>query len=74
LLTNNHSGGMEELRGVTSAGDTPYLERARFYLAKGLIAEHDIKHAQEQLENVIAQHGDLQEQAQALLVQIRPIP
>ena len=72
LLTNNRLSGIEELRAVTEAGDGPYLERARFYLAKGLIAEHDAKRAQQELEKVIGQHGDLEKQAQVLLAQIRP--
>lgn len=72
LLTGDRLSGIEELRAVTEAGDTPYLEQARFYLAKGLIAEHDIPRAQTQLEKLIAQHGDLETQAAALLAQIRP--
>jgi TolA-binding protein len=72
LLTGDRISGIEELRGVTDSGDSAYLERARFYLAKGLIAEHDIHRAQQQLENLIAQHGDLEKQAAALLGQIRP--
>ena len=72
LLTGNRISGIQELRAVTEAGGTPYLERARFYLAKGLIAEHDISRAQTQLESLIAQHGDLEKQATALLAQIRP--
>jgi TolA-binding protein len=71
LLSGNRIGGIQELRGLTDAGDSPYLERARFYLAKGLIAEHDIHRAQQQLEDLIAQHGDLEKQAAVLLAQIR---
>jgi hypothetical protein len=72
LLTGDRISGIEELRGVIEAGGTPYLERARFYLAKGLIAEHDISRAQTQLRTLIAQHGDLERQATTLLAQIRP--
>lgn len=72
LLAGNRISGIQELRGLTDSGDGAYLERSRFYLAKGLIAEHDIRRAQEQLENLIRQHGDLEKQAAALLVQIRP--
>ena len=71
LLTGDRISGIEELRAVTEAGETAYLERARFYLAKGLIAEHDIARAQTQLANLIAQHGDLEKQATLLLGQIR---
>jgi TolA-binding protein len=72
LLAGDRISGIQELRALTEAGDSPYLERARFYLAKGLIAEHDIRRAQKQLEDLIAQHGDLEKQAAALLAQIRP--
>jgi hypothetical protein len=72
LLTDDRISGIEELRTVAEAGDSPYLERGGFYLAKGLIAEGDIRQAKEQLEKAIAQHGDLEKQAQVLLVQIQP--
>jgi hypothetical protein len=72
LLTGDRISGIQELRAVIEAGDTPYLEQARFYLAKGLIAEHDISRAQAQLESLIARHGGLEKQATVLLAQIRP--
>jgi TolA-binding protein len=71
LLSDNRIAGIQELRTLTMSGDNPYLERARFYLAKGLIAEHDIPRAQQQLQDLIAQHGDLEKQATALLTQIQ---
>jgi TolA-binding protein len=70
-LAGERIAGIQELRALTEAGEGPYLERARFYLAKGLLAEHDVKRAQQQLEDVIAQHGDLEKQATVLLGQIR---
>ena len=72
LLAGDRIAGIQELRALTTVGEGPYLERARFYLAKGLIAEHDVPRAQQQLENLIAQHGGLEKQATALLSQIRP--
>ncbi len=72
LLSGNRIAGIQELDGLTMAGDSPYLERSRFYLAKGLIAEHDIPRAQQQLQDLIAQHGHLEKQATALLGQLRP--
>jgi TolA-binding protein len=71
LLAGDRIGGIQELRGLIEH-EGPYLEPARFYLAKGLIAEHDIPRAQEQLENVVAWHGALEKQAETLLRQIRP--
>ena len=72
LLTGDRIAGIQELRELTMAGDTPYLERARFYLAKGLLAEHDVHRAQQQLEDLIEQHGTLEKQATVLLAQIGP--
>jgi hypothetical protein len=71
LLSGDRIAGIQELRDLSMAGDSPYLERARFYLAKGLIAEHDIHRAQQQLEDLVSQHGDLGKQATVLLSQIR---
>ena len=72
LLGGDRISGIQELRDLTMAGDGPYLERARFYLAKGLIAEHDVKRAQEQLKELVEQHGHMEKQATVLLGQIRP--
>lgn len=72
LLAGERIAGIQELQDLTDSGDSPYLERGRFYLAKALIGEHDLRRAQEQLEDVVAQHGALQKQASALLEQIRP--
>jgi TolA-binding protein len=69
LLSGSRISGIQELRDLTAA-DTPYLERARFYLAKALIGEHDLRRAQEQLEAVIALHGPLEKDAAALLAKI----
>ena len=71
-LSGDRIGGIEELRPLTdAAAGSPYLERAQFYLAKGLIAEHDLPRAQQQLQDLIAQHGDLEKQAAELLGKIR---
>jgi hypothetical protein len=71
LLSGDRISGIQELRALAETGDGPYLERARFYLAKGLLAEHDAKRAEQQLQSVIEQHGDLEKQATVLLGQIR---
>lgn len=71
LLTNDRAAGVKELQAVIASGETPYLEQARFYLAKGLLGGGDIGGAQRQLENVLAMHGDLEKQTRALLAQIK---
>jgi hypothetical protein len=71
LFANNRPSGIAELRAVTRAGNTPYLEQARFYLAKGLLGTGDSTGARQQLDLLIASHGDMVQQGEALLAQIR---
>ena len=71
LYTNNRPSGITELRTVVSAGSTPYLEQARFYLAKGLLGTRDVAAARQQLDLLIAMHGDLAQQAETLLARIK---
>ena len=71
LLAQDRIGGIQELRGVAEAGEGEYLERAQFYLAKGLLSEHDLARARKQLQDVVARHGALEKEATALLDQIR---
>ncbi len=72
LLTNDRAAGREQLLSVIDAGSTPYLERARFYLAKALIGQRDIAGASQLLKSVIAMHGEMEKQSQVLLRQIEP--
>jgi hypothetical protein len=71
LYTNNRPSGIAELRAVVAFGGTPYLEQARFYLAKGLLGIRDVSSARLQLDLLIAMHGDLAQQAEALLAKIK---
>ena len=71
LLTGNRGAAMAEFRRVIAAGDTPYLEEAHFYLAKGLIGARDVAGARQQLQGVIALHGDLEKQAGDLIAQLK---
>jgi hypothetical protein len=72
LLTNDRPAGVQELQAVIAAGDTPYLEPARFYLAKALLADRNIRGADIQLRVVVEMHGSFEKQAQVLQAQILP--
>ena len=74
LLTNDHGAGIQELQTVIAAGDTPYLERAHFYMAKALLADRNIGGAQRELRKITEMHGQLEKQAQVLQAQIVPRP
>jgi len=71
LFMNNRSAGIVELRKAVDAGNTPYLEQARFYLAKGLLGAGDIASARQQLNDTIAMHGDMEQQAETLLARVK---
>jgi hypothetical protein len=70
LLIGDRSAGVQDLQSVIGAGDTPYLESARFFLAKGLLGKGDVVGTRGQLEKVIAMHGDLEKRSESLLTQI----
>ena len=72
LLTNDRPAGIQELQAVIAAGDTSYLELARFYLAKALLGNRNITGAEQQLRSVVEMHGKLEKQAQVLRAQIVP--
>jgi TolA-binding protein len=74
LMTNDRAGGIQELQAVIAAGSAPYLEAARFYLAKALLADRNIRGADVQLRVIVEMHGKLEKQAQALHAQIVPRP
>ena len=74
LMTNDRSGGIQELQAVIAAGGTPYLEAARFYLAKALLADRNTRGADVQLRVIVEMHGKLEKQAQTLHSQIVPTP
>ena len=72
LVTNDRPNGILELYAVISAGETSYLEAARFYLAKALLGSGNIVGAEQQLRKAIEMHGKLEKEAEALHAQIVP--
>jgi hypothetical protein len=72
LLTSDRSEGIQVLKDVTGGGNTPYLESARFYLAKALLSEGNLAGADLQLRIIVEMHGQLEKQAQALHAQLIP--
>lgn len=74
LLTNDRPGGIQLLKDVTAAGNTPFLESARFYLAQALLGDHNVYGADLQLRIIVEMHGKLEKEAQSLHAQIVPSP
>ena len=74
LFTNDRPGGIQLLKDVTASGNTPYLESARFYLAKALLSQGNLAGADLQLRIILEMHEKLEKQAQLLHAQIIPRP
>jgi TolA-binding protein len=74
LLTADRPGGIQLLKDVTASGNTPYLESARYYLAKALVGEDNLAAADLQLRIIVEMHGKFEKQAQTLHAQINPRP
>ncbi|HEX6896395.1 MAG TPA: hypothetical protein VF146_14050 [Bryobacteraceae bacterium] len=71
VLSHDRPAGLQELNAATRAKGSPYVEQARFYLAKTLLGQGDRSGAQQQLDRVIAMQGSLEPQARILLGQIQ---
>ena len=70
LLTKQPQPGITELRRTIALGDSPYLEEAHFYLAKGLLQVGDVNAARRELRTMIALAGDHEREAKQLLAQV----
>jgi hypothetical protein len=73
LLVGQDPEGVEQLRKVVALGDTPFLEEARIYIARGLLRAGDVPAARAELEAVVAMQGDREPEARGLLKQIREL-
>jgi tetratricopeptide (TPR) repeat protein len=73
LMAGRTEEGMARLRQTAALGDTPYLEEARFYLARTLLARGEAAAAARQLQMVVRLRGDLEEEAGALLQRLREL-
>ncbi len=71
MMTGDANDAAEHLRATASLGETPYLEEARFFLAKALLAKQDTAGATQALEQTIALTGDRETEARRLLEQLR---
>jgi anti-sigma factor RsiW len=67
LILDENGRAVEALKRAVKYGDTPYLESAGYYLAKGLIRQKYYPEAAAQLRETIALNGDRQSAAQQLL-------
>jgi len=74
LMTGSPDEAIASLRAVDAMGETPYLEQARFFLAKALLASQNVSAAKQALEQTIALAGDREAEARLLLERVRQLP
>ena len=67
LLAHDVDAGIASLERASDLGDTPYLESALFYLAKGYLQKGDRQHAEQRLRRMLALRGDLEPAGRDLL-------
>ena len=68
LLTGDTAQGIDELNRVVGAGDaSPYVEEARFLLAKAYLREGEVTAARTELQAVAHMRGDFRANAETLL-------
>jgi tetratricopeptide (TPR) repeat protein len=70
LLTGQTEAGIGELQATISLGESVYLEEAHFYLAKAWLRLGRLPAARRELQQAIARHGGLAEEARQLIAQI----
>lgn len=70
LLIGEDDKAIRSLQAAAALGDSPYLEEAHFYLAKGWLRKQQLVAAQQELEKTIRLQGDLEQQARGLLRQL----
>ena len=70
LLVGETDAGIHSLRNTIALGDSPFLEEAHFYLAKGLLRQNELTAAQQQLRQAIQLNGDRQTDARRLSEQL----
>ena len=67
LLAHDVDAGIASLERTSALGDTPYLESALFYLAKGYLIRGDRQQAERHLKRMLALRGDLEPAGRDLL-------
>lgn len=67
LLAGERAAAVESLRRVVALGETPYLEEARFYLAKAYLGVGDLPAARAELDAVVELGGPRLDEARELL-------
>jgi hypothetical protein len=70
LLAKQTGDGISALTTVVNEGDTPFLNEAWFYRAKGYLTNRDVAAARGDLEHVVSLNRDLVPEAQLLLHQL----
>lgn len=71
LMLNQNTEAVRTLRRAAAYGDTPYLENASFYLAKGLIRQKQYTEAARELQHVVKLNGDRQNEAKELTAKLQ---
>ena len=73
LLAGQVTAAVQEFGRTIALGDTPFLEEARFYLAKAYLAQGNLRGARQELVLVVKMQGTLQDDARMILQELEGV-
>jgi tetratricopeptide (TPR) repeat protein len=73
LLTNQVDPAVADFQRAIALGESPFLEEARFYLAKARLRQGNLPAARDELARTIERRGRLEEDARQLLAQVNAL-
>jgi len=73
LLTGEPEAAIAQLRRTIALGESPYLEEARFYLAKAYLRRGELQAAESELRKTVELRGDREKEARELLQNVEAI-
>ena len=73
LLTGEPEAAIAQLRRTIALGESPYLEEARFYLAKAYLRRGELQAAESELRKTVQLRGDREKEARELLQNVEAL-
>ncbi len=73
LLTDDPAAAAEQLRRTIALGESPFLEEARFYLAKAYLRRGELQAAESELRKTAQLRGDREKEARELLQNVEAL-
>jgi tetratricopeptide (TPR) repeat protein len=73
LAAGEPDAGIEALRRTIALGDSPFIEEARFFLAKGYLQKRDVEAAERELARAVQLRGAREAEARQMLADLKSL-